>query len=626
MRKIMENENLGPAEKIISTVFAYTDHLVHNRPGMIVPDRSSVTGVQWSPVIHKEENGEKVVYRCEKLGRRTRRTRVGVLRDNGDIYDGRNKVGTYQPAGIFPAVAVWLYRQVADVWKLDNEFAARWASYVYSQDNRDMKTVMAAFMLVQSRRGAPVVEDGQVLFHDDDFRDVGEAMMLLRRKDNKDLNPKLLLRVHDLLSLPQIAEINRELGFGHSARKPFLGRWSRVVEKWLHYREENFPLLQGLVRAGYRRTTMELARRCGYKPETPLFFETLRWKQVQAKDGRRTIAIGKAVAEAECWDDLTEEQICQKIVKDRPGYKRITRLVPTKVGLTRAIVAAAVEAGSLSDKDLIIHTPTLESLGLLEVQEIKDRWQRAISAAEDRRAANIALRVKNRETKEQLTDAADNAVKKAAEKVMKNMRVYFIIDRSGSMEGAIEAAKEILSKFVQAFPLEQIHVCHFNTVGREVKIPHASAKGVQNALKGITASGGTDYGAGVRALQHHKPKDDEDVLFCFVGDEGASNFPAAVRNSGLRPMSFGLIKVVNPRWGEHRFAVQETAKALGIPCFKIDNRTFDDPYAVPATIRALVAATPVGQMSSGQMRRKSLVEQILETDLLKKPVWANLHA
>ena len=32
--------------------------------------------------------------------------------------------------------------------------------------------------------------------------------------------------------------------------------------------------------------------------------------------------------------------------------------------LTRAIVAASVEAGSLSNKDLIIHTPTLEELGL----------------------------------------------------------------------------------------------------------------------------------------------------------------------------------------------------------------------------------------------------------------------
>jgi hypothetical protein len=616
-------ENLGPAERIIQTVLSYSDHMVHNRPGMVVADKTSVTGVRWFPVTHKEEEGQKVVYRLDKVGKKTNRVRQGVLRDNGDIYEGRNKVGQYRPAGIFPEVATWMYKQVAEVWKLDNEFAARWASYVYNQDNRDMKVVMAAFMLVQSRRGAPVTEDGQVLFYDEDFRDVGEAMMLLRRKDNKDLNPKMLLRVHDVLSLPQVAAVNKELGFGHSGRKPFLGRWTKATEKWLRYREENVPLLNGLVKAGYRRTVMELARRCGFKPETPQFFELLRWKQVQSKDGRRTIAIGQEVTKAEDWSKLTEEEICQTILRDRPSYKRVIRLVPPKVGLTRAIVAASVEAGCFSDKDLITHTPTLEELGLLQVQEVKDRWERAIKAAEDMRAANIALRVRNKEAKEKLQEASDNALKKAAEEVTRNMRIYFMIDCSGSMQGAIETAKEYLTKFVQAFPLDRIHVCHFNTAGREVAIRHASAAGVQNALKGIGAGGGTDYGAGVRALAHHKPQEDEDVLFVFVGDEGASKFTAAVNQSGLRPMAFGFIKVVSPGWGEHRYAVQETAASLGIPCMMLDNNTFNDVYAIPRTIRAMMAATPVGTTSAGvQRKRVSLVDEILKTELLKKPIWA----
>ena len=31
--------------------------------------------------------------------------------------------------------------------------------------------------------GKPAPADGTVVFHDDDFRDVGEAMLLIRRKD-----------------------------------------------------------------------------------------------------------------------------------------------------------------------------------------------------------------------------------------------------------------------------------------------------------------------------------------------------------------------------------------------------------------------------------------------------------
>jgi len=46
------------------------------------------------------------------------------------------------------------------------------------------------------------------------------------------------------------------------------------------------------------------------------------------------------------------------------------------------VVAAAMEAGSLSDKDLVIMTPTLEELGLLSVAPIRERWTKALEAAE----------------------------------------------------------------------------------------------------------------------------------------------------------------------------------------------------------------------------------------------------
>lgn len=615
-------EALGPAERIIQTAINHVNHSYHNRPGMVIRS-NSVTGVDWVPVVHKEENGEKVVYRCDKLGNKTRRTRVGVMRANGHIYNGTTKVGEYRKPGLLPEVCVWLYKQIADVWKLDNEFAAKWASYVYGKDNRDMKVIMAAFMLVQSRSGAPVKENGETLFYDDDFRDVGEAMMLLVNDTNR-LDPKLLVRIYNLLTLPEIAKINHELGFGLSARKPFLGRWQRVTKKWLRYREENIQLLNGLIKSGQRKTVMKLTRLSGYKPESDKFFEVLRWKQAQAKTGHRTIAIGKAVSKAESWDKLNEKQICQKIINDKPNYKLIVSLVPSKIGITRAIVSAAIEAGSFSDKDLINYSPTLEQLGLLNVPEVRARWELAIKNAENMRALNIATRVRSAKNIEKLKEGADNSLKKAGDEVMRNMRVYVIIDRSGSMKDAIDVAKELLAKFIQAFPLDKIHVSQFNTTGAEIEIKHRSAAGVANALKGITATGGTDYAAGIRAIQHRKPNDDEDVIILFIGDEGAPNFPRAVRNSGLRPMAFGLIKVASSIYEEKRFAVQETAASLKIPCIKINNDTFNDPYAIPNTIRTLIASTPVGERISDGARRQrsSMVEEILKTPLLQRPIWA----
>src|SRR5271166_120325 len=639
-------EKLGPAERIINTILAYSDHMVHNRPGVVVPDATSVTGVKWSPVTHRVENDQKVVYRLDKQGKKTVEVRIGVMQEGAPgrrmggagmlalrgfkmpamkIVENGREVGTYRRAGLYPEVAAWMYRQVGEVWKLDNEFAARWASFSFGQEHRDLKVVLAAFMLCQSRKGEPVIgDDGKAAFYDEDYRDVGEAMMLLDRKDGNHLDAKLLMRIHEFLTLPEIAAINRELGFGKSARNPYYGRWGKVVEKWLLYREENPKMLEGLVKKGFRTTVMTLARRVGYKPTSQKFFETLHWKQIQAEDGHRALAIGAAVAAAETWEGLSEEQVCERITKSKPDLKRIVGMLPKEVGMTRAVMAAAIEAGSLSNKDLIIATPTLEELGLLEVQRFREKWEKAVKAAEDMRAANIAQRVKSKEVKDKLDEGADAALQKAVEEVVKAVRVYLMVDTSGSMEGAIEAAKTHLARFVQGFPLDHIHVAVFSTSGREIKIVHPSKAGVENAFRGITAGGGTDYGAGVRALQQYKLIGvDEDNIFLFVGDEGAPHFTAAVEASLLKPVAFGLVPIMSPRYGRGT-AVRDTANRLGIPCFEIDERTFADPYAIPRTIRALIAATPVGQATAVRAAapRVSLVETILKTELLKKPAWA----
>jgi hypothetical protein len=613
------NETLGPAEKIINTLLSHADHLFHGRPGFVKPDGRSVTGVRWAPVTHKVEDGKKVVYSLSKVGRKTNRTRIGVMDESGKITENGRVVGEYRAPGIFPEVAVWMYKQAASVWEMDNEFAAKWASYAYNQDHRDMKVVLAALMLVQNRCGTPMREDGKVAFYDDDFRDVGEAMLLLlSRKDGKDLSPKMLLRIHQLLTLPEIAKINRDMGFGRSSRKPFLGRFNKGIEKWLRYREDNVTLLEGLVKAGFRKTVMELARRIGYKPTTEKFFEILRWKQAQAKDGRRELAIGKDVAAAESWDELTEAEICEKIVSDKPSYKLIVGMVPASIGITRAIMAAAIESKCLSNKDLIILTPTLEELGLLKDPEVHAWWDAAVKKATDMRAANIARNVKHQETKEKLAEASDNALKEALKEETKNMRIYVMVDVSGSMSSAIEEAKHYVSEFLQGFPADKLHVATFNTIGRVINIKHHTALGVSTAFRGLRAGGGTDCGAGIRALQQFQPGDDEDVLFIFITDQGAADFTKAVRDSNLNPMGFGLIQVGNSM----RYAVENTARALQVPCFNIDKSTFEDPYAIPRTVRNLVAATPINRQVGRTVVRESLVDKIMKSPILQKPVWA----
>jgi len=621
-------ENLGPAERLIQTLLTHSDHAVHNRPGVVTQDPHSATGVKWEPATWKLEGPEgqqaKVVYKLSKSGKKTVKTKLGLLSSDSKLVvnERGQAIASYRQPGIFPEVAAWMWRQIAEVWKMDNEFAARWASHAFREDHKDLKVALAAFMLVQSRYGEPVRENGKIVFYDDDYRAVGEAMVLIRTKD-ADFSPKLLLRIHELLSVPQIAQINRELGFGTSTKRPTLGRWPTAVHLWLEHREQNPKLLQGLVKAGFRTTVMALTRKSGYKPKSSAFFQTLRWKQEQNPAGHRSVGIGETVTAAEDWSSLTEAEICAKIVKDKPNWKRICGLLPPTMGTTRAIMAAATEAGSFSNADLLILTPTFEELGLLNVEPVKSRWEKAIKEAEDQRASNIASRVKKAETVQKLQEAADNAVKKAVEEVIRGLTVYFFLDISGSMQASIEQGKKYISQFLQGFPLEKLHVATFNTTGREVTIKHSSSAGVEQAFRGILAGGGTDYGAGVMALRNHRPSPGEDALFIFVGDEQAGEFSSAVRTSGLNPVAFGLLKVSG---NEHDRAVRQTAQLLSIPCFRIDENIFSDPYAVTRTLRNLIAATPVSAANASWGTtapvRVSLVEKILQTDLLTKPTWS----
>jgi len=609
-------ENLGPAEVILQSLITYADHLYHGRPGMVVADNSAV-GAVWTPVTYKEEEGAKVVFHVGK-GKKSG-SRIGVLLDNNEIQsDTGRKIGEYRPAGIYPEVAVWMYQQVANVYHLDQEFVARWASYAYGQAHRDLKVVLAAFLLVQDRKGDPVKENGQVLFLDSDYRDVGEAMVLLTEKDSY-LNPKQLLRIRELLGVPGVAAINRGLGFGRSEKTAFTGRWAKTISKWLAYRENNPSMLQGLVKKGFRRSIIALAAKIGYKPQTPRFFDMLRWKQCQAKDGHRSINIGKVVEAAETWEGLTEEQICERICKDKLDFK----IVASNVALTRAIVAATIESGGFSDKDLVIHAPTLEELGLLEVPDIKARWTEALKKAQDLRAMNVARRMKGKEVQEELQAAGEEVLKAVVEEATADIEIYFMVDVSGSMEGAIESAKVFVEKFLYSFPSEKVHVAIFNTVGREVTIKHPSAAGVRVAFTGIRAGGGTDYGVGIKVLSKYRPQEGSDVLFIFVGDEQAPEFSRAVVSSGLEPKAFGLVKVIAPGWDGGN-AVTETARNLRIPCFKIDEGVFEDVYALPRVLHNLIVSTPVGTVVSQARARSrvSLVETIIKTDILVKPVWA----
>ena len=230
-------ESLGPAEKLVQLIINFPDHLWHNRPGVVRDGK-------WKAATRKEIEEHKAT--------------------------GRVRNGDFRQPGPNTSAIEQVYGTLADIWQANNELGARLASYIMKEtDWRDMKVVCAAFMLVQSRAGEPIIEEQNskkvVLFHDEDYRSVGEAMIkLYERGSNRMMNPKLIQRVGEVLSLPGVVTMNRTLNFGNPhKRKPFVGRYYNAVTDWLEFRETNLLLLEGLKKSGYAKTVQSLSRMVG---------------------------------------------------------------------------------------------------------------------------------------------------------------------------------------------------------------------------------------------------------------------------------------------------------------------------------------------------------------------------
>lgn len=620
----MENVNRNAASHIIQTLTTAVGHMTHGRPGVLIPSSVKKEGVEWFPCtwVKSEASGEKLVYTLTD----GKKSLLGTLQEDLTVLRDQVVKGSYLPPSkhnkLVPQVATYLYKKVVEVYEMDQTFVAQWASYAFHAENKDLKVILAAFLLVQPRKGEPIKESGEVVFFDDDYRSVGEAMLLHTGRHS--LDPKLVARIGDVLSLPEIAQINRDLGFGRSLRKPFMGRYKNAVTKWLRFRENNPKMLQGLVQSGYSHLVKTLARRVQYKPQSEAFFKTLRWKQQQSREGHRTLSLNADVEAHVDLKTLPEAEVCAKIVSEKIGYKRLVGMVSE---LTPAMLAACAGSGGLSDKDILILTPTLEKMGVQDKEPFKSLLAKAVRKADDQRALHIAKNIKNKDLKEQLVKASDNATKKSMEQATRNLRVFVLIDISGSMDQSLVEAKKYVTQFLGGIPLDRVHVSVFNTMGRLVEIKAAKSLAVSHALDKYRAGGGTFYTSGLDPFKEVEIKPDEDSVFFIIGDgdgEDSQFFAHKVQASGLNPISFLYLhlKCQGAFWGRtFRDTVKNAAVELGIPCVMVDESIFNssDPYAITGTLRDLIASTPTKGTTT---QRKSLLDLISETPLLERPKWA----
>lgn len=578
----LNEAQLGPAERLLSTLLNGDQHLWHNGLGI------------------------------ERAGKWVRAQKGAKASDPGVI-----KPGLYVPA------AVELYSNLLEIYRINPELSARFACYaIFETEWHDLKIACAALMLAQERSGRPVLgADGKVEFYDDDYRAVGQGMFLHHSKTkDRAMKPKSVLRVAELLELPEIAALNRRAGFGDpNGNGVPRSRWKLAAQRWLEVRETNVPIFDGLLKHGYKGTVMSIARKCRYKPQSQSFYEKLGWRQKQADGAHRTVGMGELkLAKRESFEGLSEADICQRIVEGKLSYKEVVGRLPKGVGLTPAVMVACLP--SLSDKDLRILTPTLEDLGLLKDAEVKARWDKAIERSTDQRGLNILKNVRSQELKTKLEDAADNAAKKAVAKASEDvdLRLMFLIDKSGSMAQTLERSKEALTRILAGFPPDKVHIATFDTMGTVLKPKAPTRAGVQDMLRGINGGGGTLHYAAVRAIFHSGvrfPKEAHLVVI-VAGDEGGETGEDLAATFGICDYKVAAMgHIVEP--ANRGRTIRDCAKKLGVPYSEIDVSKFDDPYHVPRALQALLEAPLLqGSVAEKRVERVSLVEKVMKTPLL----------
>jgi hypothetical protein len=604
----------GPAEQLLDILLRSPAHLWHHRPGR------NVEGV-WRPAHTGRGRTPPAPRGLAKLS-----ARVGHLLSLGEptgAPGGRASQGVPAKPGLFLPAAEALYGRLLELWTLNPELAAHLASWaMVRSDWRDLQTACAALMLVQARSGQPVHDEaGAVAFHDDDHRAIGAAMLLRHGRAAKEngLTPKQVLRVAELLEAAPIAALNRRAGFGEpGSTKPPLGRYRGAATAWLRHRETNPALLAGLVAAGYKETIKKLARKVGYRPLSPAFFEVLGWKQKQAAGGHRQVGLtGLTLEKRARFDGLSEAEVCEVITEQRLSYKEAVGRLPKGTGLTPAIMAALLP--SLSDRDLRQLTPTLEALGLLQDAEVRDRWERALTTATDQRALNIARNVKSKALQEKLEEAADHAARAAVRAApgAEDLEVMFLVDKSGSMQGAIEQSREALSRILAGFPLERLHLATFDTMGTVLRPKAASRAAVTHLLSKVEAGGGTVHASAVRALAQAglKLAPGRRLVVMVVGDEAGEDgaeLAQVFRELGLAPAAMALLVSVSSGMARGT-TVRTAAAALRVPFSEVGASQFDDPYQVGRVLGLLLEA-PV---PSAGPARTPWVDQVMAVPLLQ---------
>lgn len=465
----------------------------------------------------------------------------------------------------------------------DPVFLAHLTSYVITKsDSKDLKVVSTFVNSLNDADGTPFYEGSK--YRKPNYRSISQAAI-------QHLDPKLVSRII------QIANIKQSLGERYKEGTHFARSLKNAIKKYLRYREQNPKAMEGIKKAGFAKTVMNMYRAMHISPSTEAA-EFLGWEQ---KDGRK-------IKKKKLFDfkGLSDKAIANKI--------RDKKIPPQGAlgALTRKIspVIAASILEQCSGDQAVIYRELFDKEGLLKNKEVLEVFKEKI------KTAKTALDRVDKITTE-IDEEVSVELKKARSKRRKEIvgdigRVFLHLDVSGSMDQAIEFAKErgsIIAECVKN-PEENFHWGAFNSSRVTLQQPLSFEKDAFMAsLYGIRAGGSTDCFA-----WYKKARELGCTTDVFITDQGHNSGPIGrvieqCDSEGLtRPNAVIIINFEN-YYGDQR--LKEAFEHYGIPVTEMNPETLTESALVAQAVQVAVRGAI------------AVIDDIMNTDLLQRPQWWN---
>lgn len=462
----------------------------------------------------------------------------------------------------------------------DPIFLAKLATYLCENSNSKDLKVMAVYMNSLS------IANGQPFFP-------GATI----NKPNLRLISALLLQKLD----PFLASRTIKLAATHKWPKSGTipaTHFPRVLEtaakKYLGYRENRPDMVRGALKAGMKRSFIDLYRFTHLSPSDTVA-DILRWKQKES-DAGRTVAFS--------FSGMTDLEVAQYIVERKLS-------VPYALGLLDRKVSPVIGVSLLQQatpNQVIILRSMFDELGITNHPELLkilgEKASKATSGID--RIERIKTQASS-ETQRALEEARAISRKETLNK-FKIGKVCLRVDCSGSMERAIEVAKNYAATIAEMVPDPTTNFMWGRFDLKFQRFPHPQKfikEGFHQVLFGVRADGGgTDVLCGWQNARGFGA--DVDIIITD-GQDTKGNLAARISALSGRPSAIVIIPVDGSSRYMPHFATY--LRAAGIPTVEIP----------PSELRSAAGvAEAIGNAMVGDL---GIIQRIMATEYPEIPSW-----